>query len=126
MVYVSCPSDTTNQGIPNSHESVVSVVDESGSLLFNRPNTTLLEPGSPEASSSVGTVEDWLQAIGMERYSDNFTAAGYTTPEAVVHMTQEDMARIGISSAAHQNKILTSVQGMLSQMQQMQGRMVPV
>ncbi|KAM7399727.1 hypothetical protein PAMP_018975 [Pampus punctatissimus] len=91
-----------------------------------RPNTTLLEPGSPEASSAVGTVEDWLQAIGMERYSDNFTAAGYTTPEAVVHMTQEDMARIGISSAAHQNKILTSVQGMLSQMQQMQGRMVPV
>ena len=37
-----------------------------------------------------------------------------------------EMARIGISSAAHQNKILTSVQGMLSQMQQMQGRMVPV
>ncbi|AWO99265.1 K05105 Eph receptor A4 [Scophthalmus maximus] len=35
------------------------------------------------------------------------------------------MARIGISLAAHQNKILTSVQGMLSQMQQMQGRMVP-
>ncbi|XP_076000545.1 ephrin type-A receptor 4 [Genypterus blacodes] len=91
-----------------------------------RPNTTLLEPGSPEASPAVGTVEDWLQAIGMERYGDNFTAAGYTTPEAVVHMTQEDMARIGISSAAHQNKILTSVQGMLSQMQQMQGRMVPV
>lgn len=54
-----------------------------------RPNTALLEPGSPEASSAVGTVEDWLQAIGMERYSDNFTAAGYTTPEAVVHMTQE-------------------------------------
>lgn len=56
---------------------------------LTRPNTTLLEPGSPEASSAAGTVEDWLQAIGMERYSDNFTAAGYTTPEAVVHMTQE-------------------------------------
>ncbi|KAF3848101.1 hypothetical protein F7725_021129 [Dissostichus mawsoni] len=92
-----------------------------------KPSTTLLEPGSPEAaSSSVGTVEDWLQAIGMEKYRDNFTAAGYTSPEAVVHMTQEDMGRIGISSSAHQNKILTSVQGMLSQMQQMQGRMVPV
>uniref|UniRef100_A0A3Q2GNR2 receptor protein-tyrosine kinase n=1 Tax=Cyprinodon variegatus TaxID=28743 RepID=A0A3Q2GNR2_CYPVA len=37
-----------------------------------------------------------------------------------------DMARIGISSAAHQNKILTSVQTMLSQMQHIQGRMVPV
>uniref|UniRef100_A0A8C7MH18 receptor protein-tyrosine kinase n=1 Tax=Oncorhynchus kisutch TaxID=8019 RepID=A0A8C7MH18_ONCKI len=91
-----------------------------------RPSTTLLEPVSPEVASALGSVEDWLQAIGMERYSDNFTAAGYTTPEAVVHMTQEDMGRIGISSAAHQNKILTSVQGMLSQMQQMQGRMVPV
>ncbi|KAM9452899.1 ephrin type-A receptor 4-like [Salvelinus alpinus] len=91
-----------------------------------RPSTTLLEPVSPEVASALGSVEDWLQAIGMERYSDNFTAAGYTSPEAVVHMTQEDMGRIGISSAAHQNKILTSVQGMLSQMQQMQGRMVPV
>lgn len=57
--------------------------------LSTRPNTALLEPGSPEASSAVGTVEDWLQAIGMERYRDNFTAAGYTSPEAVVHMTQE-------------------------------------
>lgn len=57
--------------------------------LPTRPNTALLEPGSPEASSAVGTVEDWLQAIGMERYRDNFTAAGYTSPEAVVHMTQE-------------------------------------
>uniref|UniRef100_A0A4W5P6M1 receptor protein-tyrosine kinase n=1 Tax=Hucho hucho TaxID=62062 RepID=A0A4W5P6M1_9TELE len=54
-----------------------------------RPSTTLLEPVSPEVSSALGSVEDWLQAIGMERYSDNFTAAGYTTPEAVVHMTQE-------------------------------------
>uniref|UniRef100_A0A665W342 receptor protein-tyrosine kinase n=1 Tax=Echeneis naucrates TaxID=173247 RepID=A0A665W342_ECHNA len=60
-----------------------------GETTVSRPNTTLLEPGSPEASSAAGTVEDWLQAIGMEKYSDNFTAAGYTTPEAVVHMTQE-------------------------------------
>ncbi|XP_016365485.1 ephrin type-A receptor 4a isoform X1 [Sinocyclocheilus rhinocerous] len=91
-----------------------------------RPNTTLLEPSSPEFTSTLGSVADWLQAINMECYRDNFTAAGYTTPEAVVHMTQEDMARIGISSAAHQDKILNSAQGMLSQMQQMQDRMVPV
>ncbi|KAI4888509.1 hypothetical protein NFI96_019385, partial [Prochilodus magdalenae] len=54
-----------------------------------RPNTTLLEPSSPEFSSPLGSVSDWLQAINMERYRDNFTAAGYTTPEAVVSMTQE-------------------------------------
>ena len=56
-----------------------------------RPHTTLLEPGSPEVTSvpDSASVEDWLRAIGMERYGDNFTAAGYTSPEAVVHMTQE-------------------------------------
>lgn len=57
--------------------------------LPTRPNTALLEPGTPEAPSAVVTVDDWLQAIGMERYRDNFTAAGYTSAEAVVHMTQE-------------------------------------
>uniref|UniRef100_A0A8C8C9J8 receptor protein-tyrosine kinase n=1 Tax=Oncorhynchus tshawytscha TaxID=74940 RepID=A0A8C8C9J8_ONCTS len=104
---------------------IVNMLDK----LIRNPNSLKRTGGEttrPEVASALGSVEDWLQAIGMERYSDNFTAAGYTTPEAVVHMTQEDMGRIGISSAAHQNKILTSVQGMLSQMQQMQGRMVPV
>lgn len=54
-----------------------------------RPNTALLEPSSPEFTSTLGSVADWLAAINMERYRDNFTAAGYTTPEAVVHLTQE-------------------------------------
>ncbi|GLD69293.1 ephrin type-A receptor 4 isoform X1 [Lates japonicus] len=43
--------------------------------------------GSPEALRR-GTVEDWAAGHCMERYSDNFTAAGYTTPEAVVHDTR--------------------------------------
>ncbi|MBN3286579.1 EPHA4 protein, partial [Polyodon spathula] len=90
-----------------------------------RPNTTLLDPSSPEFSS-LGTVGDWLQAIKMEKYKDNFTAAGYTTLEAVVLVNQDDLDRIGIATAAHQNKILSSVQGMRTQMQQMQDRMVPV
>ncbi|XP_058846361.1 ephrin type-A receptor 4-like isoform X1 [Acipenser ruthenus] len=90
-----------------------------------RPNTTLLDPSSPEFSS-LGTVGDWLQAIKMEKYKDNFTAAGYATLEAVVHMNQDDLDRIGIAAAAHQNKILSSVQRMRTQMQQMQDRMVPV
>ncbi|KAG7255716.1 hypothetical protein CRUP_028096, partial [Coryphaenoides rupestris] len=107
---------------------IVNMLDK----LIRNPNSLKRTGGeaavSPEVTSvpDSASVEDWLRAIGMERYGDNFTAAGYTSPEAVVHMTQEEMARIGISSAAHQNKILTSVQGMLSQMQQMQGRMVPV
>ncbi|XP_006008509.1 ephrin type-A receptor 4 isoform X1 [Latimeria chalumnae] len=91
----------------------------------SRPNTALVDPSFPEASAVV-CVSDWLQAIKMERYKDNFTAAGYTTLESVVHMNQDDLARIGITAVAHQSKILNSVQGMRTQMQQMQGRMVPV
>ena len=48
----------------------------------------MLDPSSPEFSAMV-SVGDWLQAIKMDRYKDNFTAAGYTTLEAVVHMNQE-------------------------------------
>ncbi|KAG5286110.1 hypothetical protein AALO_G00011050 [Alosa alosa] len=56
--------------------------------LLTLPNTALLDPSSPEFSST----------------------------EAVVHLTQEDMARIGISSAAHQDKILTSLWGQLAKL----------
>ncbi|XP_008055895.1 ephrin type-A receptor 4 isoform X3 [Carlito syrichta] len=91
----------------------------------SRPNTALLDPSSPEFSAVV-SVGDWLQAIKMDRYKDNFTAAGYTTLEAVVHVNQDDLARIGITAITHQNKILSSVQAMRTQMQQMHGRMVPV
>ncbi|PNJ36775.1 EPHA4 isoform 7 [Pongo abelii] len=91
----------------------------------SRPNTALLDPSSPEFSAAV-SVGDWLQAIKMDRYKDNFTAAGYTTLEAVVHVNQEDLARIGITAITHQNKILSSVQAMRTQMQQIHGRMVPV
>lgn len=55
---------------------------------ISRPNTALLDPSSPEFSAVV-SVGDWLQAIKMDRYKDNFTAAGYTTLEAVVHVNQE-------------------------------------
>ncbi|KAB0365429.1 hypothetical protein FD754_009585 [Muntiacus muntjak] len=91
----------------------------------SRPNTALLDPSSPEFSAVV-SVGDWLQAIKMDRYKDNFTAAGYTTLEAVVHVNQDDLVRIGITAVTHQNKVLSSVQAMRTQMQQIHGRMVPV
>ncbi|XP_075439697.1 ephrin type-A receptor 4-A-like [Ascaphus truei] len=106
--------------LPNLRVNLSLFASDSG-----RTNTALLDPSSPEWSQVV-SVADWLQAIKMERYKDNFTAAGYTSLEAVVHVNQDDLTRIGITSPAHQNKILSSVQGMRTQMQQMQGRMVPV
>ncbi|KAG9328425.1 hypothetical protein JZ751_013974 [Albula glossodonta] len=53
-----------------------------------RPSTVLLEPSSAE-NALLGSVGDWLQAMKMERYMDNFTAAGYNSLETVVHMTEE-------------------------------------
>ncbi|XP_048845707.1 ephrin type-A receptor 4-like [Brienomyrus brachyistius] len=92
-----------------------------------RTGTGLLDPNSPEQlSSSGGSVGDWLHAIGMERSRDNFRSTGFPSPEAAVRMTQEDMARMGISSAAHHNKVPSSVQEMQSPVQPMQDGMVPV
>lgn len=90
-----------------------------------RPSTALLDPGTPDLSA-LDSVDDWLQVIKLDRYKDNFTAAGYTSLESVVHMNQDDLVRIGITTAVHQNKILSSIQGMRAQVQQLQGRMVPV
>uniref|UniRef100_A0A8C1JJZ2 receptor protein-tyrosine kinase n=1 Tax=Cyprinus carpio TaxID=7962 RepID=A0A8C1JJZ2_CYPCA len=68
---------------------IVNMLDK----LIRNPNSLKRTGGeiasSPEFTSTLGSVADWLQAINMERYGDNFTAAGYITPEAVVHMTQE-------------------------------------
>uniref|UniRef100_A0AAZ3PH96 receptor protein-tyrosine kinase n=1 Tax=Oncorhynchus tshawytscha TaxID=74940 RepID=A0AAZ3PH96_ONCTS len=96
-----------------------------------RPVPTLLEPvGGPEFVS-VWSVEYWLQAIGMDMYKDTLTAAGYTSPDSLLTLTQQDMASIGIVTPSHQDQILASVQQvLLSHMQQiqeqMQGSMVPV
>ncbi|XP_038859457.1 ephrin type-A receptor 4-like isoform X2 [Salvelinus namaycush] len=96
-----------------------------------RPVPTLLEPvGGPEFVS-VWSVEYWLQAIGMDMYRDIVTAAGYTSPDSLLTLTQQDMASIGIVTPSHQDQILASVQQvLLSHMQQiqdqMQDSMVPV
>uniref|UniRef100_A0A8C9VYD9 receptor protein-tyrosine kinase n=1 Tax=Scleropages formosus TaxID=113540 RepID=A0A8C9VYD9_SCLFO len=66
---------------------IVNMLDK----LIRNPNSlkrTGGETTSPEFSS-LGSVADWLQAIKMERYKDNFAAAGYTALEAVVQMTEE-------------------------------------
>ncbi|CAL8345690.1 unnamed protein product [Merluccius merluccius] len=102
----------------------------------DRPMATVLEPGSgPEVCVSVlsealapeWSVCEWLQAIGMERYRDTLAAAGYSSFPSLLALTHQEMDRIGIITPSHQDIILASVQHeMLSQMQQLQDRMVPV
>uniref|UniRef100_A0A8C2KE99 Ephrin type-B receptor 3 n=1 Tax=Cyprinus carpio TaxID=7962 RepID=A0A8C2KE99_CYPCA len=64
------------------------------------------------------TVGDWLDAIKMSRYRDNFLNAGFASFDLVAQMTAEDLLRIGVTLAGHQKKILGSIQDMRLQMNQ--------
>ncbi|KAL2104178.1 hypothetical protein ACEWY4_001046 [Coilia grayii] len=79
----------------------------------------LLDRSMPDFSS-FSTVDEWLDAIKMGQYKDNFVNADYITFEAVSQMTMDDITRIGVTLAGHQKKIFNSVQMMRAQMNQIQ------
>uniref|UniRef100_A0A8C4X4T4 receptor protein-tyrosine kinase n=1 Tax=Erpetoichthys calabaricus TaxID=27687 RepID=A0A8C4X4T4_ERPCA len=54
----------------------------------SRPISPLLDQNTPDFTT-FRSVGDWLEAIKMERYKDNFTAAGYSSLESVARMTIE-------------------------------------
>ncbi|XP_053700194.1 ephrin type-A receptor 7 isoform X3 [Synchiropus splendidus] len=90
-----------------------------------RPLSPLLDQSTPDfnAFHSVG---EWLEAIKMERYRDNFIAAGYSSLDSVARMSIEDVMRLGITLVGHQKKIMSSVQTMRAQMLQLHGTGVQV
>lgn len=55
---------------------------------LSRPISPLLDQNTPDFTTFC-SVGEWLQAIKMERYKDNFTAAGYNSLESVARMTIE-------------------------------------
>uniref|UniRef100_A0A8C3B1E8 receptor protein-tyrosine kinase n=1 Tax=Cyclopterus lumpus TaxID=8103 RepID=A0A8C3B1E8_CYCLU len=56
------------------------------STLARRPSITLAERPLP-SFPSFNSVGEWLEAVDMGRYKDNFTAAGYCYLESVARMT---------------------------------------
>ncbi|XP_041814767.1 ephrin type-A receptor 7 isoform X3 [Chelmon rostratus] len=90
-----------------------------------RPISPLLDQSTPDftAFRSVG---EWLEAIKMERYRDNFTAAGYSSLESVARMSIEDVMSLGITLVGHQKKIMSSIQTMRAQMLHLHGTGVQV
>ncbi|XP_072411172.1 ephrin type-A receptor 7 isoform X1 [Chiloscyllium punctatum] len=91
----------------------------------SRPINPLLDQNTPDFTS-FRCVGDWLEAIKMERYKDNFTAAGYSTLESVARMTIEDVLSLGITLVGHQKKILSSIQTMRAQMLHLHGTGIQV
>ncbi|MBN3325863.1 EPHB2 protein, partial [Atractosteus spatula] len=79
----------------------------------------LLDRSVPDFSS-FNTVDEWLDAIKMGQYKENFANAEFTSFDVVSQMTMDDILRVGVTLAGHQKKILNSVQMMRAQMNQIQ------
>uniref|UniRef100_A0A3P9LNZ3 receptor protein-tyrosine kinase n=1 Tax=Oryzias latipes TaxID=8090 RepID=A0A3P9LNZ3_ORYLA len=77
----------------------------------------LLDRSTPDFSS-FGSVDDWLDAIKMGQYKENFSSEGFTSFDLVSQMAMEDILRVGVTLAGHQKKILNSIQSMRAQMNQ--------
>uniref|UniRef100_A0A3Q4MPK6 Ephrin type-A receptor 7 n=1 Tax=Neolamprologus brichardi TaxID=32507 RepID=A0A3Q4MPK6_NEOBR len=88
------------------------------------PISPLLDQSTPDFTS-FRSVGEWLEAIKMERYRDNFTAAGYSSLESVARMSIDVMS-LGITLVGHQKKIMSSIQTMRAQMLHLHGTGVQV
>ncbi|KAI5097802.1 ephrin type-A receptor 7 isoform X5 [Silurus meridionalis] len=75
---------------------------------------------------SVSSVGEWLDAVDLSRYKDNFTAAGYCYLESVARMNVQDVLSLGITSLEHQKQLLSAIQTLRAQVIQMHGRGVQV
>uniref|UniRef100_A0A674DW87 Ephrin type-A receptor 7 n=1 Tax=Salmo trutta TaxID=8032 RepID=A0A674DW87_SALTR len=91
----------------------------------NRPISPLLDQSTPDFTT-FRSVGEWLEAIKMERYRDNFTAAGYSSLDSVARMSIEDVMSLGISLVGHQKKIMSSIQTMRAQMLHLHGTGIQV
>uniref|UniRef100_A0A4W4EAB8 Ephrin type-A receptor 7 n=1 Tax=Electrophorus electricus TaxID=8005 RepID=A0A4W4EAB8_ELEEL len=90
-----------------------------------RPISPLLDQSMPDFASFC-SVGEWLEAIKMERYKENFTAAGFSSLESVARMTIEDVMSLGITLVGHQKKVMSSIQTMRAQMLHLHGTGVQV
>ncbi|XP_059201000.1 ephrin type-A receptor 4b isoform X1 [Centropristis striata] len=71
------------------------------------------DPSTPEFS--VSTVDEWLEAIKMGQYKENFSSAGYVSLDSILYISVSELAKMGVNLAGHQKKILSSVQSLQTQ-----------
>ena len=55
------------------------------------------------------TIHKWLEAIGMEQYTEMFLDSHYTTPKQILDMVDGDLVKIGINPIGHRKKILKAI-----------------
>ncbi|XP_027141601.1 ephrin type-A receptor 3-like isoform X1 [Larimichthys crocea] len=71
------------------------------------------DPSTPEFS--VNTVDEWLEAIKMGQYKENFSSAGYVSLDSILYISVSELAKMGVTLAGHQKKILSSTQSLQTQ-----------
>lgn len=81
----SCVSDSClrSEQVQESSRLLLSV------LLSASPSQPLLDRRVPPPLSACGSVSEWLRAIKMERYQQNFLQAGFTSLDVVSHLNTE-------------------------------------
>ena len=57
------------------------------------------------------SIREYLEAIKMDRYIDNFIDFGYTELYQIQNMTDDDLVNIGVPLVGHRNKIIKSLRG---------------
>ena len=57
------------------------------------------------------SIRDYLEAIKMDRYIDNFIDFGYTELYQIQKMTDGDLVGIGVPLVGHRNKIIKCLRG---------------
>ncbi|XP_016133254.1 ephrin type-A receptor 3-like [Sinocyclocheilus grahami] len=71
------------------------------------------DPTTPEFS--VSTVDEWLDAINMGQYKDNFASAGYVSLDSILYISMCELSKMGVTLVGHQKKILSAVQSLHAQ-----------
>uniref|UniRef100_A0A4W5LS23 SAM domain-containing protein n=1 Tax=Hucho hucho TaxID=62062 RepID=A0A4W5LS23_9TELE len=78
--------------------------------LSNSSSTQPLLSPNPTDLSSVATVSEWLTALRMDRYKDQFERAHLDTLDRVSRLTMEDVQNLGVNLLGHQRKITNAAQ----------------
>ncbi|XP_016112584.1 ephrin type-A receptor 3-like [Sinocyclocheilus grahami] len=71
------------------------------------------DPTTPEFN--VSTVDEWLDAINMGQYKDNFASAGYVSLDSILYISLCELSKMSVTLVGHQKKIVSAVQSLHAQ-----------
>ncbi|XP_074023081.1 LOW QUALITY PROTEIN: ephrin type-B receptor 4-like, partial [Numenius arquata] len=83
-------------------------------LRVTAPDTHRLLGRRPPGGTPFASVGEWLRTLQLGRYEETFSSAGVTSLELLPRLRSEDLLRMGVTLAGHQQRILDSAQSLQS------------